>query len=124
MEGAYVDSSFSLVLIVADCVDESGEVVEWTAHTKKGETKLYRSASASSGWITTCEQSRGCYDGVGRIVWDDPLDKWNRVTITSHQWQLMTTRRPYVPLMFVFFAMLRQCVIFMGVRLKSSPPYS
>lgn len=111
MEGAYVDSSFSLVLIVADCVNDKGDVVEWTAHSKMNQTKIYRSVS-SSRWLTTPDESRGCYDGVGRIVWNDSTDKWNRISMTSRQWQVMTTR-PYVPLTFVLFAMLRQCVLFM-----------
>lgn len=113
-----MDSSFSFVLIVADHVNEKGNVVEWTAHRNTNQTKIYRSAT-SSGWITTCDQSRGCYDGVGRIVWEDStLDKWNRVNITSHQWHFMTYR-PYIPMTIVVFAMLRQCVLFMYNSCKS-----
>jgi hypothetical protein len=63
MEGAYVDSSFSLVLIVTDCVNENGEAVEWTVHRDMNQTsKMYR--SVNSKWVTTSE-SRGCYDGCG-----------------------------------------------------------
>ena len=105
MEGAYVDTSFSLLLIVADCVDNEGDVMEWTVYCNTCHVKLSRS-STSPNWIT-CNERRGCYDGVGRIVWDDPnLGKWTRINISSLQWHFLI-HRPYVPLTVVLFAMLR-----------------
>ena len=110
MQGLYVDDADRLVLVVA-----TGEK-EWMVHGVNNDHE---------GWVGTMIQApdgtltlrvsyddaatQGSYD-TRKILWGEEAGAWTRLEASFEQVHILT-RRPYIPITYVLYVTVRECVV-------------
>lgn len=113
MDGLYVDTHHCLRIVTRDWV-------VYTASKDDGWVGWMRlTTQTSNKWVTLETEKTACqgvFNGADCILWEDG-DKWNRLHVSYAQWDMMT-RRPYVPMSFMFASSLYDlmCWVFALVR--------
>lgn len=114
MEGFYVDASHCLNIITLpetikkarDQTYEQATVYRASSDDPSGRRARLTRDSSQSLRVHLHEGDAsardGVYDGSDRIQWDDGT-QWHRIEISHEQASLMT-RRPYIPVTFLFLA--------------------
>lgn len=98
MQGVYVNAQAQMTLVAnSDVRNETFLVL-----TSEDEENI---VTITAKGMVTMGNVQGLYNGADTIQWNNG-DTWRRVQMSSHQFRMLT-HRPYVPLTFVAFAVLK-----------------
>ena len=98
MHGAYVDHQSQMILVSEPDADNTHEVL---TDTTRLVTLCHRS-------LVQMDEEQGVFNGVDTIQWSNG-SRWTRLKVTESQYRFLT-RRPYVPLTFLAFDLIRSVV--------------
>ena len=108
MEGIFIDDNAHFFMVSP--TDEPDHYSVLTPHNKAIKIRV-----GTNRKMVHMGNEQGMYNGEDTLVWHNG-EKWKRIKMTGMQWHYLS-RRPYVPMTYIAYMVLKQFTIRMMTAL-------